>query len=418
MVISARRSPFPMTDLPDAADVAIVGAGPAGLAAAAELGARGVGRVIVLDRATEAGGIPRISGHSPYGLREFARPMLGPAYARALVRRAAAGGARIVTGAAVVGLKAGPRLQVTTDADGLTEIDARAVLLATGTRETARPGRLIGGTKPGGVMVTGALQSLVYAGHRRPFRRPVILGSELVAFSAIATCLHAGIRPAAMIEAGSRTVARRPAGLFPFILGIPLLTETDLVGVEGQSQVTAVVIRQRGQERRLETDGLITSGQFRPEAHLARVGGLEIDPKTGGPAVDEGGRTSMPSVYAAGNLLRSVETAGWCWQEGRAVARVIADDLQHAPDPASAPVSLEGTALQYVVPQRLSAGRTRAFDVVQARVRRPLRGRFGLSSGGTEIAGRRLSALPERRLTLPLPDAPTAPVTVFARERS
>ena len=89
------------------ADVVIVGAGPAGLAAAAELRRLGVGRVVVLDRAAEAGGVPRTCGHSPYGFREFRRPMLGPAYARALVARATAAGAEVRTGVTVTAAAAG-----------------------------------------------------------------------------------------------------------------------------------------------------------------------------------------------------------------------------------------------------------------------------------------------------------------------
>ncbi|MEE4120733.1 MAG: NAD(P)-binding protein, partial [Paracoccaceae bacterium] len=84
-----------MADLPPEVDVAIVGAGPAGLAAAAELCRLRAGRVLVVERDAEAGGVPRLCGHSPYGLREFGRPMLGPGYARALVARAAAAGAQI-----------------------------------------------------------------------------------------------------------------------------------------------------------------------------------------------------------------------------------------------------------------------------------------------------------------------------------
>lgn len=407
-----------MADLPRKVDVVIVGAGPAGLSAAAELCAAGVGQVLVLERATEAGGIPRICAHSPYGMREFRRLLFGPAYARALQERASRRGAQIVTGAAVVSLGPGPHVKVTTDTYGMSEVSARAILLATGTREMARPGRMIGGTKPGGVMVTGALQYLVYKGHRRPFLQPAILGTELVSFSAIATCLHAGIRPRAMIEPGSRITTRRPAGAFPRLLGIPLLVDTEVVAVEGTTQVAGLIVRTGQREYRLDADGLITSGRFRPEAHLAHLGGLEVDPQTGGPAVDEGGRTSQPGVYAAGNLLRPVETAGWCWQEGRAVAHVIAADLQHTPEPARARVSLEGDALKYVVPQRISGNSVRAFDVFQTRVGRPVRGRFGVTSDCVDVASRHVSSLPERRLTLPIPTNPEGSIKVYLTEKA
>jgi NADPH-dependent 2,4-dienoyl-CoA reductase/sulfur reductase-like enzyme len=386
------------------ADVVIVGAGPAGLSAAAELRRLGVARVLVLDRAAEAGGVPRHCGHSPYGLREFRRLMTGPAYARALAARAREAGAEILGGTTVTALHAGPRLQVTSDA-GTGEIAARLVLLATGVRETSRAGRLIGGTKPGGVMTTGALQGLVYGAGLRPFRRPVVLGTELVAFSAVLTCRHAGIRPVAMIEPGARITARHPAQLLPWLLGIPLRLGTDLHAIEGRERVEAVVLRSVGTETRLETDGVIVTGRFRPEATLVREGGLALDPGTGGPEVDEYGRTSDPAVFAAGNLLRPVETAGWCWEEGRAVARAMARALGGGlPAPAARPVARSG-ALAWVVPQRIAGGSDPALDRLQLRAAAPGRARLSLRADGHEIAGRTLAALPERRLLLPLPAA-------------
>lgn len=153
--------------VPDQVDVLIVGAGPAGLAAAAVLAPRW--RVLVVDREPVAGGIPRHCGHYPYGLREFRRLMKGPAYAAALVATAARAGAQIATGVSVTALHTGPRVTVTTDA-GQQDIAATRVLLATGCRESSRAQRLIGGEKPGGVISTGALQGLVYLEHRRPFR--------------------------------------------------------------------------------------------------------------------------------------------------------------------------------------------------------------------------------------------------------
>lgn len=393
-----------MADLPREADVVIVGAGPAGLSAATELRRTGVGRVLVLDRDAEPGGVPRHCGHSPYGLREFSRPMLGPSYARALVAQAQAAGTEIISGTTVTALREGPHLSVTSN-EGTGEIAARLVLLATGIRETSRAGRLIGGTKPGGVMTTGALQGFVYGAGSRPFRRPVILGTELVAFSAILTCRHAGMRPVAMIEAGVRITARRPAHLLPRLLGIPLLLDTELVAVEGRDRVEAVLLRSSAGETRVETDGVIVTGRFRPEATLVRESHLTFDPATGGPEIDEYGRTSDPAIFAAGNLLRPVETAGWCWQEGRAVARAMTRALEgRLPAPATRRMALSGE-LAWTVPQRIAGGDAPALDRLQLRAARAGQGRLSLRADGHEIAGRTLAALPERRLLLPLPSA-------------
>jgi 2-polyprenyl-6-methoxyphenol hydroxylase-like FAD-dependent oxidoreductase len=155
----------------------IVGCGPAGLAAV-ELRARGVVSVTVLDREAQAGGIPRHCAHSPYGLRELRRIMSGPVYAARLVARARAAGVAIHTGVTVTAVHQGPRLSLST-AGGLREITARQVLLCTGTRESSRAARLIGGAKPGGVISTGALQAMVHLHGLQPFRRPVVLGTEL-----------------------------------------------------------------------------------------------------------------------------------------------------------------------------------------------------------------------------------------------
>jgi NADPH-dependent 2,4-dienoyl-CoA reductase/sulfur reductase-like enzyme len=393
-----------MAEPPREADVLIVGAGPAGLSAAAELRRLGVARVLVLDRDTAPGGVPRISGHSPYGLREFRRPMFGPTYARALAERARGAGAEILTGTTVTALHPGPRVSVTSDA-GTAEIAAQLVLLATGVRETSRAGRLVGGTKPGGVMTTGALQGLVYGAGRRPFRRPVVIGSELVAFSALLTCRHAGIRPAAMVEPGARITARHPAEGLPWLLGIPLLLETELISIEGRDRVEGVVLAAGGAERRVETDGVIFTGRFRPEAALIRESHLVLDPATGGPEIDEYGRSSDPAVFAAGNLLRPVETAGWCWEEGRAVARAMARALAGGlPPPSSRRIAATG-GIAWALPQRIAGGPDPAIDQLQLRVAEAAAGRLSLRADGQELAGRTLRALPERRLLLPLPPA-------------
>jgi thioredoxin reductase len=388
-------------NLPGEADIIVIGAGPAGLAAATELAS--VAKVLVLDREPAAGGIPRHCGHYPFGLREFHRLMKGPDYARALVARALAAGVSIATGVNVVTLQPGPRVTLTSDA-GLAEIRARLVLIATGVRETSRAQRLIGGDKPGGVMATGALQGLVYLEGRRPFRRPVILGTELVSFSAIMTCLHAGIRPVAMVEPNARVTARWPAALYPRLKGVPLHLSTRMTSIEGRERVERVVLDGPGGRHVVETDGVIVSGRFRPEATLLEGSHLGRDPATGGPVVDSVGRCTDPSFFAAGNLLRPVETAGWSWAEGVAVARTMRAALSGSlTERQRHRVKLSGDALAWVVPQAMTLYESPAFDRFQLRVNRSVVGRLSLRVGGVEYTSRRIDSRPERRITLPLP---------------
>lgn len=387
--------------LPEEADVVVIGAGPSGLAAATEL-AREAG-VLVLDREPAAGGVPRHCGHYTFGLREFRRLMKGPDYAQALVARALASGVRIATCVNVVALQPGPRVTVTSDA-GLADIRAKLVMIATGVRETSRSQRLIGGDKPGGVMATGALQGLVYLEGKRPFRRPVILGTELVSFSAITTCLHAGIRPVAMVEPNQQITARWPAALYPRLKGVPLHLSTRIERIEGRERVERVVLEGPDGLRALETDGVIVSGCFRPEATLLEGSHLGRDAATGGPIVDSVGRCTDPLFFAAGNLLRPVETAGWSWAEGVAVGRAMRAALgSRLPERPRYGVKLSGDAFAWVVPQTITGHESPALDRFQMRVNRAVAGRLSLRVGGVQYASLRIDSRPERRITLPLP---------------
>lgn len=394
--------------LPDHTDIIVVGAGPAGLAAATALAARH--RVLVLEREHEAGGIPRHCGHYPYGLREFRRLMKGPAYASALVARAVAAGVTIATGTNVVSLQDGPSVTVTSDA-GVQEITARAVLLATGVRETSRAARLIGGEKPAGVMSTGALQGLVYLQGLRPFRNPVILGTELVAFSAIMTLAHAGIRPAAMIEPNTRATARWPASVYPRLKGIPLHLDTQILSIEGREKVEAVLLQGPQGPWRLPCDGVVTTGRFRPEATLLPPATRDV--ATGGPVIDSRGALGMQGYFAAGNLLRPAETAGFSWAEGKAVAAAITAYLEGQPTPAPREVRLHHTALAWVVPQIVTA--TTAHQKLQLQVNRPVAGRLSLRVNGAELASKTVNTRPARRIHLPIPQG-TGPIDIHLDE--
>ena len=244
---------------------------------------------------------------------------------------------------------------------------------------------------------------MVYIGAMRPFSRPVIVGTELVSFSAILTARHAGIRPAAMIEEGDRIVARRPLDVASRALfGVPVLTRTRLLRINGLDRVESVEIERDGTRSTLACDGVIFTGKFRPDAALIEASPIVFDDLTGGPAIDSAWRCSDPHYFAAGNVLRPVEHSGWVAAEGKSAAHSILKALAGGLPDADAAITLsvEG-ALRYAYPQRLlpNDGPITIF----ARAARAHKGVLRLSAGGETLAMRRINALPERRLRLTFP---------------
>jgi len=386
-------------------DVAVIGGGPAGLSAAVELKRLGIARVIVLEREAEAGGIPRHCGHPPFGMREFRRILTGPQYAKRLVLCARKAGVEIRTSTTVVEARRGANLLLTSDR-GVEEMIAKRVIYATGVREMPRSARLIAGARVSGIINTGALQSMVYLKDRKPFERPVIIGTELVSFSAIMTCRHAGIKPVAMIEESGRVTARWPSGLFAPMVGVPLHLKTRLVAIRGESCVREVeVVDASGNHRTIECDGVILTGDFIPETALARCGHLHVDIASGGLVVDQYGRCSDPTYFATGNILRPVETAGWSWNEGRRVAQWLAEDLvgKLAEPEAEIQILNPDPLIKYAMPQKISLPLTSSgMKNLQLRITRSLNGTLVAHSEGKPVWQKKLNSHRERRILVPI----------------
>jgi len=384
-------------------EVIIIGGGPAGLAAAAELARLGIDNVVVIERERQAGGVPRHCGHHGFGWREFRRVLAGPAYAQRLV--AATKGIDLRTGATALGLEANGRVRVLTP-EGIRMLEGRRVLLALGTRETPRAARRISGTRPWGVFTTGALQQLVYLAGLKPCTRAVIVGSELVSFSSLLTLRHAGIKPLALLEESARIVAPRPAAwVARAAFGTRILTRTRIVAVHGDTRVSGIEIERNGVREHIDCDGVVFSGRFVPEAALLKMSHLAIDPATGGPVVDQYARCSDPAYFAAGNLLRPVEASWTVWGEGRDVARAIAASLRGQLPTATHHATLEARdPVRYVCPQKMAfPAPVPAALPINIRASRPARGRLRVLDSTREVWGEARNLLPERRVILPFP---------------
>lgn len=388
-------------------DVAIVGAGSAGLALAAELKRCSVARVVVLEREKTAGGIPRHCGHYPFGIREYGRLLKGPDYAKRNVDTALKLGVEIRNEVSVTELHPQGRLSLSTPT-GLESLQASRVVLCTGVRESSRSQRFIGGDRPLGVMSTAALQSLAYLNEMRPFSRPIILGSELVSFSAIKTCRHLGIRPIAMVEELDRVIAQKAILPYLKLRGVPLYTGVNDPNIIGNDHVEALeFVDADGARQRIETDGIIVSGRFQPEAALLLGSHLELDSGSGGPVIDQFGQCSDPSYYSAGNLLRAAETSGWCWREGANTAKRIAQDLSAAQHEVRGYVRLstDDSAIKFALPQRIViSSRPGGMTNMQIGLLKPSRGVLKASCGGECISVSKINSRPMRRILRPLAD--------------
>jgi thioredoxin reductase len=349
-------------------DVLVVGAGPAGLTAAAELRRLGVPRILVADREARPGGIPRHSFHTGYGLRDLRRVLSGPAYARALADTAVRSGAELRTGCTVTELQTGGDAlsAVLTSASGIEEVRPAAVLLATGCRERPRPARLVPGDRPSGVLTTGELQQRVYLGGERLGGRALVVGAEHVSFSAVVTLAHAGARVVALVTEHERHQSYAAFRLGAALRwGVPVWTSTTVTRVTGAggrlasvdvADVADVAGADSGQPRTVACDWLVFTGDWIPDHVLARSSGLALDPGTRGPTIDTSLATSAPGVFAAGNLVHAAETADVAALSGRHAARQIHSFLAGRGSPASArvPVIAE-PPLRWISPNVIAA---------------------------------------------------------------
>ncbi|MFF1556281.1 NAD(P)/FAD-dependent oxidoreductase [Streptomyces sp. NPDC058279] len=345
-------------------DVLVVGAGPAGLALAARLAGAGAGRVEVLEREQDGGGVPRHCHHGGFGRPP--RPWLrGPAYARQAVDAAVGAGASIRTGVTATGW-AGPVSLDTTSPAGLERITARAVVLATGARERPRSARLVPGSRPAGVLTTGELQQSLHLYGQSVGRRAVVAGAEPVARHAVRALRRAGVEVVAMVTEQPRGTA---------VPGVPLLTATTVAELHGRGRLSGVSVRHTdGRSGLLACDTVVFTGDWIPDHELARRGGVALDPGTRGPRVDASFRTSTPGVFAVGNALHGVESAATAAAEGAAAATAVLARLSGARWPECGPPLVVRAPLVWVTPNRvtglaerpllLRSGAPMAFPVV------------------------------------------------------
>ena len=374
-------------------DVAVVGAGPAGLAAAEAARLAGADKVLVIERDGRAGGILQQCIHPGFGLQMFGEELTGPEYAERYLSRATEAGVEILTGTTALELR-GDEL-VCAAAEGILHIRFGALVLAMGCRERTRANLVIPGSRPSGIYTAGTAQKLINLYGDRVGREIVILGSGDIGMIMARRLTLEGAHVKAVVE------------LMPFLAGltrnkvqclddfdIPLLLSHTVIDIDGVDRLTGVTIAPVDEKRRpildrkekIACDTLLLSVGLIPENELSRTGGIALSPVTRGPVVNQYKQTSNPAVFACGNVLHVNDLVDHVSREsaeaGRNAALYAAGKL---PSAAVFP-TVPGTGIRYVCPQNVvadgSADVTLYFRTIVPGRKTVLR----CTSGGRELA--------------------------------
>ena len=319
-------------------DIVIVGGGPAGLAAAVAAKKAGTDSILIIERDKELGGILNQCIHNGFGLHTFKEELTGPEYAYRFIQQVYDLGIEYKLDTMVMDIAEDKTVTAMNRTDGMFQIKAGAVILAMGCRERPRGALNIPGYRPAGIYSAGTAQRLVNMEGYMPGREVVILGSGDIGL----------IMARRMTFEGA--IVKVVAELMPFSgglkrnivqclddYGIPLKLSHTVVDIEGKERVSAVAIAEvgpdmkpiPGTEERYTCDTLLLSTGLIPENELSRNAGVSINPVTNGPVVNEILETSIPGVFACGNVLHVHDLVDYVSEEATRAGENAAKYVQN-----------------------------------------------------------------------------------------
>ncbi len=364
----------------------IIGGGPAGLAAAVSAYDAGERSILVLERDLRLGGILNQCIHNGFGLHTFQEELTGPEYAQRFIDRLTERGIAYKSDTMVVSVGTSEdgykEVAAVNETDGLLLLKCKALILAMGCRERSRGALNIPGFRPAGIFSAGTAQRLVNIEGYLPGRRVVILGSGDIGLIMARRMTLEGAKVLVCAE-----LMPYSGGLKRNIVqclddfGIPLKLSHTVVRIEGKERVEAVVIAEVGADRkpipgteeRYECDTLLLSVGLLPENELSIGLGVEMSTVTNGPVVNESLETSVPGVFAAGNVLHVHDLVDYVSEEaalaGKSAAAYIReyDQGSISEEMARIPVTVSG-GIRYSVPVSVAPGRISDWLKVRFRV--------------------------------------------------
>ena len=354
-------------------DVLVVGGGPAGLAAAIAAREDGIDNLLVLEREHNPGGILRQCIHNGFGLHRFKEELTGPEYAQRDIDKAKELNIEIQTDTTVLSVEADHTVTCVSAAHGVQVIKAKSIVLAMGCRERPRGALATPGTRCAGVYSAGTAQKFVNLEGFMPGTRCVILGSGDIGLIMARRMTLQGAKVLACVE------------LMPYSSGlnrnivqclndydIPLYLSHTVVDIQGKDRLTGVTVAKVDENRRpipgseiqFDCDTLLLSVGLIPENELSEGAGVAMSPLTSGAIVDDALQTSVPGIFACGNVLHVHDLVDHVSNESFKAGHAAAAYARGEIEAVETIEVKDGNGVRGTVPQRIRKGANVSVDLM------------------------------------------------------
>jgi thioredoxin reductase len=361
-------------------DIAVIGGGAAGLAAAIKAKEIGIKNIVILERNEQLGGILPQCIHTGFGLRYFKENLTGPEYITRFIKKAQ--DLQIEHKLDTMVLEITPEKVITAvnSVDGLLTLQAKAIILAMGCRERTRGMLGIAGTRPAGILTAGTAQRLMDIEGYMPGAKMVILGSGDIGLIMARRFAMEGAKVEAVVE-----ILPYPSGLDRNVVqcledfNIPLLLQHTVTSIHGSDRIEAVTVAKvdannkpvQDTERIINCDTLILSVGLIPENELSRTADIALDSVTGGPIVNEHMETSVQGIFACGNVVHVYDLVDHVTQAGELAGENAARYVLNQLPPLAEKITLKaGDNVRSVVPQTIGGEEPVALYL---RVKKPMK---------------------------------------------